>query len=48
MTGQRREFAGQLDAIDLKVIELFATVCEDPPGVTEALLSGSNEAGQAG
>jgi len=43
VTGQRREFARQLDAIDLKVIELFATVCEDLPGVTEALLSGSNE-----
>jgi phosphate transport system protein len=43
VTGQRREFARQLDAIDIKVIELFATVCEDLPGVTEALLSGSNE-----
>ena len=43
MTGQRREFARQLDAIDIKVIELFATVCEDLPGVTEALLSGRNE-----
>ncbi len=43
MTEQRREFARQLDAIDIKVIELFATVCEDLPGVTEALLSGSNE-----
>jgi phosphate transport system protein len=39
----RREFARRLDAIDVKVIELFATVCEDLPGVTEALLSGSNE-----
>jgi phosphate transport system protein len=44
---QRREFTRDLDAIDVKVIELFATVCEDLPGVTEALLSGSNEvAGQ--
>lgn len=43
MTEQRREFARQLDAIDIMVIELFATVCEDLPGVTEALLSGSNE-----
>ena len=41
----RREFARRLDAIDVKVIELFATVCEDLPGVTEALLSGSNEVG---
>jgi phosphate transport system protein len=37
----RREFVRQLDAIDIKVIELFARVCEDLPGVTEALLSGS-------
>jgi phosphate transport system protein len=43
----RREFHRQLDAIDVKVIELFAVVCEDLPGATEALLSGSNEvAGQ--
>jgi phosphate transport system protein len=43
----RREFHRQLDAIDVKVIELFAVVCEDLPGVTEALLSGCNEvAGQ--
>ena len=41
MTEQRREFARQLDAIDIKVIELFATVCEDLPGVTDALLSGT-------
>jgi phosphate transport system protein len=41
----RREFVRRLDAIDVKVIELFATVCEDLPGVTEALLSGSKEAG---
>ena len=41
----RREFARRLDAIDAKVGELFAMVCEDLPGVTEALLSGSNEMG---
>ena len=47
MGEHRREFHRQLDAIDVKVIELFAVVCEDLPGVTEALLSGSNEvAGQ--
>jgi phosphate transport system protein len=40
----RRDFDRQLDAIDVKVIELFAMVCEDLPGATEALLSGSNEA----
>lgn len=39
----RREFVRRLDAIDVKVIELFATVCEDLPGATEALLSGSVE-----
>ena len=38
----RREFDRQLGAIDVKVIELFAMVCEDLSGVTEALLSGSN------
>lgn len=41
----RREFVRRLDAIDVKVVELFGTVCEDLPGVTEALLSGSNEVG---
>jgi phosphate transport system protein len=47
MTGYRRDFDRQLDAIDLKVVELFAVVCEDLPRVTEALLSGSSEvAGQ--
>ncbi len=47
MDEQRREFARHLDAIDVKVVELFATVCEDLPGVTEALFSGSDEvAGQ--
>jgi phosphate transport system protein len=44
MGEQRSEFDRRLDAIDVKVIELFATVCEDLPGVTEALLSGSGEA----
>jgi phosphate transport system protein len=39
----RREFDRRLDAIDLRVIELFAIVCEDLSGATEALLSGSNE-----
>ena len=44
MAGHRREFDRQLDVIDIKVIELFAMVCEDLPGATEALLSGCNEA----
>jgi phosphate transport system protein len=43
MAESRRGFDLQLDAIDVKVIELFAVVCEDLPAVTEALLSGSNE-----
>ncbi len=47
MAENRREFDRQLNAIDVKVIELFAMVCEDLPGLTEALLSGSHElAGQ--
>jgi phosphate transport system protein len=47
MAGHRREFDRQLDAIDVKVIELFAIVCEDLPGVTQALLTGRNDsAGQ--
>jgi phosphate transport system protein len=43
MAGHRREFDQQLEAIDLKVIELFAVVCEDLPRATEALLSGTTE-----
>lgn len=39
----RREFDRRLDAIDLKVIEMFAIVCEDLSGATEALMSGSND-----
>jgi phosphate transport system protein len=44
VTGYRREFDRQLDVIDVKVIELFAMVCEDLPAVTQALLSGGSEA----
>ena len=44
MAEQRSDFDRRLDAIDVRVIELFAVVCEDLPGVTEALLSGSGEA----
>jgi phosphate uptake regulator len=47
MAEHRREFDQHLDAIDVKVIELFVMVCEDLPTVTQALLSGSTEtAGQ--
>lgn len=40
MGGQRREFQGELQAIEAKVIELFAMVAEDIPRATEALLTG--------
>ena len=39
----RRELDRQLDAIDAKVMELFAMICEDLPTVTQAVLDGSNE-----
>jgi phosphate transport system protein len=39
----RQEFEHQLEAIEAKVIELFAMVAEDLPAATQALLSGSNE-----
>jgi len=39
----RQEFEHQLEAIEAKVIELFAMVAEDLPAATRALLSGSNE-----
>lgn len=43
MAEQRGEFARHLDTIDVKVMELFATVCADLPEVTEAVLSGNSE-----
>jgi phosphate uptake regulator len=42
VTGHRREFDHQLDAIDAKVMELFAMVCEDLRPVTQAVLNGHN------
>jgi phosphate transport system protein len=39
----RREFDRELEAIEAKVIELFAIVAEDLPVVTQALLSGDHE-----
>jgi phosphate transport system protein len=39
----RQEFERALEAIEAKVIELFAMVAEDMPGATHALLSGDNE-----
>ena len=43
MVEPRQEFEHQLEAIEAKVIELFAMVAEDLPAATRALLSGSNE-----
>jgi len=43
MVEHRREFERELEAIEAKVIELFAMVAEDLPGATQALLSGDNE-----
>jgi phosphate transport system protein len=39
----RQEFERDLEAIEAKVIELFAMVAEDLPGATEALLTGNND-----
>jgi phosphate transport system protein len=39
----RQEFQRELEAIEAKVIELFAMVAEDLGGATHALLSGDNE-----
>jgi phosphate transport system protein len=43
MTGQRQEFERELEAIETKVIELFALLAEDLPRATQALLTGNNE-----
>ena len=43
MVERRQEFQRELEAIEAKVIELFAMVAEDLPGATQALLSGNNE-----
>jgi len=40
---QRQEFQRELDAIEAKVIELFAMVSEDLDRATDALLSGDSE-----
>ena len=44
MAEPRQEFERELEAIEAKVIELFAMVAEDLPQATHALLSGDNEA----
>jgi len=43
----RHEFERDLEAIEAKVIELFAMVAEDLPGATQALLTGNNDVIQA-
>ena len=47
MVEHRREFERDLEAIEAKVIELFAMVAEDLPGATQALLTGNNDVLQA-
>ena len=43
MVEHRQEFQRELEAIEAKVIELFAMVAEDLPGATQALLTGNSE-----
>jgi phosphate transport system protein len=43
MVEPRRDFERDLEAIEAKVIELFAMVAEDLPGATQALLTGNND-----
>jgi phosphate transport system protein len=43
MVEHRQEFQRDLEAIEAKVIELFAMVAEDLPGATQALLSGDSD-----
>jgi phosphate transport system protein len=43
MVEHRQEFQRQLEAIEAKVIELFAMVAEDLPRATQALLTGDSE-----
>jgi phosphate transport system protein len=43
MVEHRQEFQRELEAIEAKVIELFAVVAEDLPWATQALLTGDND-----
>ena len=43
MVERRQEFERDLEAIEAKVIELFAILAEDLPEATAALLSGNND-----
>ncbi|HEX2821887.1 MAG TPA: phosphate signaling complex protein PhoU [Streptosporangiaceae bacterium] len=47
MVEPRHDFERDLEAIEAKVIELFAMVAEDLPGATQALLTGNNDVIQA-
>ncbi len=47
MVEHRQVFQRELQAIEAKVIELFAMVAEDLPGATDALLSGNDDVIQA-
>src|ERR1700759_3048180 len=44
MTDRRQEFDNELEAIEGKVIELFAMVAEGVPVATQALLNADNDA----
>jgi len=46
MAEHRQEFQRELEAIEAKIIELFAMVAEDLPTATEALLNGNHDAVQ--
>jgi phosphate transport system protein len=43
MAEHRQEFERDLEAIEARIIELFAMVAEDMPEATNALLTGNNE-----
>jgi phosphate transport system protein len=43
MAEHRQEFERDLEAIEARIIELFAMVAEDMPEATNALLSGNND-----
>src|SRR6202522_1683852 len=43
MAERRQEFERDLEAIEARIIELFAMIAEDLPEATNALLTGSNE-----
>jgi phosphate transport system protein len=43
MGEHRQDFQNELEAIETRVIELFAVVAEDLPSATHALLSGDNQ-----